>query len=330
VGAHRVFIRPNNATGVVASVSRTEIFGGGGLESFVLADVRPGMFGHPHAALGSMKFVASNGVLRVNNLEPLAEDGNGTLIQFNNATTADVQLLPLDIALANTNEIQERLEITCSGTRAYYDRFISSTRLQNTNGLLHLSTYRDDALLTDVAFYSNGVLVATQTISITDVISILGAPRLVAIGAKADTLSGPAGLSLGFDALATFEIADLSVSANRVTLTAESFAEVADIRGLGILARVLPSFAISGESSISTVPQVSITRSNDFVILRWADPAAAYLVQARPPLSDDPWNTYDPSAIVRTNGMATFTYGAIGSESPPAQFFRLLRYSYND
>ena len=93
---------------------------------------------------------------------------------------------------------------------------------------------------------------------------------------------------------------------------------------------MLPSITITNETSISSAPQLSITRSNEFVILRWADPAEAYLVQGRSPLNDDGWSIFDAGVIDRTNGMATFTVGVGGEEAHPAVFFRLFRYFYND
>jgi hypothetical protein len=329
--ANRMFIRPNGATSTVASVSRTDVFGGGGLDSFVFNNVQLGMFGHAHAALGQMKFAASNGVLRVNNLDPLAEVGNGTLIQLNHATTADVQFLPFEMARPNTNEIQERIDISCSGTDATgYIYFISTARLANSNGVLLLSSYRAAEVPTILALYSNSVLVATQLVSGSNQIAITGAPRLAAVRANADVLDGPAGISLDFDIPATFELAQGATVGNRVKISAGEKTGVADLTVLALQARVLPSFTITNETSTFTVPQLSITRSNGFVTLHWADPVGAYSVQGRSPLFDDPWNTFDSDLIVRANGMTSFTYFVGGAEVPAVQFFRLVRYSYND
>ena len=334
VYANRLFIRPNGETSTVALVSRTDVFGGGGLPSFVFNNVQLGMFGHGHAALGQIKFAASNHTLRVDHLDPLAEGGSGTLVVFDHVHSADIQFLPLDIAQPNTNAVQERIEIQLSGTRSPYVSFLSSATLENSNSVLRLSTYRRDELgtesATDLALYSNGVLLATQSISNSDTISITGSPRLVATGARADTLAGPAGMSLDFDAPGMFELSQGNVTGNRVTLSAPNATGVADITGLALLSTLLPSITITNEFSISSAPQLSIMRSNEFVILRWADPASAYLVQGRAPLSDDGWSMFDPEAIVRTNGMATFTQGIGGPDLSPVLFFRLFRYFYND
>ncbi len=327
----RLFIRPNGITNLVNSISRTEIFGGGGLEFFLFNNVELGMFGHAHAALGKMKFAASNDVLRVDNVEPLAEDGNGTLVRLDHASTAGVQFQPLEIAGPNTNEIQERIDISCSGTDANgYIYFISTARLMNSNGVLLLSTYRAAEVPTILALYSNSVLVATQMVSGSNIIAITGTPRLTAAGASADTLAGPAGMSLDFDGPATFELEQGAAMGNRVKISATQTTSVADLTALALQARVIPSFTITNESSTFTAPQLSITRSNESVILRWADPASAYLVEGRSPLSDDGWGYLDPDAIVRTNGLATFTYGVGEPGVHPVFFFRLARSFYND
>ncbi len=330
VYASRIFIRPNGATSAVTSVSRTDVFGGGGLESFQFNNVQLGMFGHAHAALGQIRFAASNHTLRVDHLDLLAEGGSGTLVVFDHADSASIQFLPLDIAQPNTNAVQERMEIHCSGTRTPYVSFISSVTLENSNSVLRLSTYRSEELATDLALYSNGVRVATQSISNSDTILITGSPRLVATGTRADTLAGPAGISLDFDAPGTFELLQGNVTGNRVTLSAPNATGVADVTGLALLSTLLPSITITNETSISSAPQLSITRSNEFVILRWADPAAAYRVQGRSPLNDDGWSYFDTGVIDRTDGMATFTYDVGGEEAHPVLFFRLSRYFYND
>jgi hypothetical protein len=329
VFANRLFIRPNGATSTVISVSRTDVLGGGGLESFQMNDIRLGMFGNAHVALGEIKYAASNRVLRVNALNPFSEDGNGTLVQFDHTTTAEVRFEPLEIARPTTNEIHERIDINCSGTLGSSDNFISAATLENSNGVLRLSTYRFNEFTTELAVYSNSVLVATQTVSVPDTIFITGGPRLSAIGAKADTLSSPAGMSIDFDAPAAFELSQGTIVGNRVTLSAPAASGVVNVAGLAMLARVLPSFTITNESSTSIPARLSITRSNEFVILRWADPAAVYSLQELSFASDYRY-TFAPEQITRTNGMASFIYRVTGEEVPEALFFQLIRYFYND
>jgi hypothetical protein len=288
------------------------------------------MFGHGHAALGQIRFAASNHTLRVDHLDLLAEGGSGTLVVFDHADSADVQFLPLEIARPNTNQIQERIEIHASGARPSYVSSIRSAILQNSNGVLRLSTYSAWELGGNLAVYSNSVLVATQAISNSDFVTITGGPRLVAAGAKADALSGPGGISLDFDSPALFELSQGIVAGNRVTLTETNVSGVADITGVAFLSMMLPSMTITNETSVASAPQLSITRSNEFVILRWADPAAAYLVEERSALNNDGWSFSDAGVLDRANGMATFYVEVGGEEARPVLFFRLFRSFYND
>ena len=91
----RIFIRPNGATSVVEFVSRTDVFGGGGLPNFNFDEVRLGMFHRPHAALGDIKLVATNRVLTVAEIPPGSEAGGGVMAEFPAADSGQIQLLPM-------------------------------------------------------------------------------------------------------------------------------------------------------------------------------------------------------------------------------------------
>jgi hypothetical protein len=326
---HRLFIRPNGATGVVEYVSRANTFGGGGLPSFELWDVKLGMFGNPHTALGFTKYTATNGVLRVNEVVPATENGNGTLVRFDHAESAAIQFEPIDLARPNTNEFQERLDVSVTGTHSGYSTFISTATLANSNGVLWLSAAQSDSTETVLSVYSNSVLVATQTLALEDRVMITGAPRVSGTGARAETLAGIGGTSLEFDASAAFALPQGDVvNGNRIVLNSAAPSEVADIVGVAVTTKILSSFTITGESSVPlSLPSLSISRSNETIMLHWIDPADAYFPQVKYSFeNNEPWRSVE-STRSHTNGVTTVLFDL--NESPAA-YFRLIRYLYND
>ena len=100
-----------------------------------------------------------------------------------------------------------------------------------------------------------------------------------------------------------------------------------DLTGFAITAQGVPSFTITGETSTTVVPALSITRSNNLVQLRWPDPSLAYAVQMRTNLSDCAWNTLPPIHPVAV-GFAGSTFD-LAESAAPTVFFRLVRPTYD-
>ena len=328
-GGNRIFIRPNGATGIVHHVSRTDVFGGGGLSEFLYNNVQLGMFARPHSALGSARLVATNGVLKLDELAGDLENPAGVLVEFDHAAAANIQLLPLEIAVPNTNAMQERVNISVSGSWNNYVQFIGAATLGNSNGLLQLS-FTFDTSTNSIVIYSNSVPVGTNGSLRDDFISITGEPRLTSVSANAELLEARPGISLGFETPATFHFPDGSTAiGHRAFLSSPLVNGVADITGVAIDTQLISSFTIVNETSTSFTPSLKITREGLNVRLEWADPARAYRLQARQNFEDGFDNL--ELTISYQDGIATAVYNM--AEDGPSlgeagnRFFRLFRYT---
>src|SRR5688572_6908376 len=135
--ADQIFIRPNGATSVVNHVSRTDVFGGGGLDFFNYDALRLGMFYRPHAALGDAKMVATNGTLTMAEIPPGSEEGGGVMAEFGLASMAQINFLPIELAIPNTNDVRHGLEISArGGGQGGSFGFLGAINLWNSNGVL--------------------------------------------------------------------------------------------------------------------------------------------------------------------------------------------------
>jgi hypothetical protein len=325
----RIFIRPNGATGVVHSVSRVDIVGGGGLPGYGVHDVRLGMFGHAHAAVGAVKLVATNATLRLDITNLWEAGGSGAFVELENSAVAEVHLLPLDLAPPNTNAVQERLDVNLSGTFSSTSLgHVGAAALINSNGTLHLSAYLYEVGPLLLTVFSNGVPVGTPNMDVPEPVQITGGPRLIAVGANADRLSSPSGLTFTFESPVVFHTVQGELVGDRVRLQATNWIRLAHLNGLALTAQALPAITITGETSASEVPTLSIVRSNDVVYLRWPDPAAAYVVEFRPGVGEGSWTRLETITLT-SDGFATVAWQLAGSGTS-GQFFRLARYARQD
>ena len=320
----RIFIRPNGATAGVDHVSRLEVFGGGGLPTFFLDQMQLGMFGNSHTLLEKGTFLARPGSLQVTNIPSGWENGGGTLVEFGQASRAQVDLLPLQIAMPDTNDVHAQVELSAIRTRVNWYTAGESLRLQNSNGVLHLwpNLYSDDGVVSAQVF-SNNVLVGSGTFNDEQSVRIEGGPRLVSVAASADTLAGPNSFSLRFDTNATFTFSNgVALVGNRVAVTGLSGGGFADVKALGLLVRDLPSFTIVGESAEFETPRLEIVRAGGRFFARWMDPARAYGLESKTNLN----SSFSDAGLTPsyTNGVATAELG------PDGGFFRLRRDSITD
>jgi hypothetical protein len=342
--ATRMFLRPNGATSIVNSVSRTDVYAGGWLRDFFYDSVRLGMFGNSHEALGAVKFVATNRVLTVvNTNEPgtngsfappsdlSGEIGPGFLVEFEHATTAAVQLLPVDIAVTNANQMQEQLVVSVSGIRNNYLSQIGKAFLANSNGALTFAAAVDSGPNHLLLIYSNDVFVASNEIVSLTPIPVTGGPRLIATSANAELAAAPSTIALTFDRPATFQLPQGSGFAvgNRALVRSTDPAGVASIQGVAVIFQVIPSVTVIAESATYLRPALTISRAQNSITLRWADPARSYWLEEKHDLLD-PWeNSPTPqSPPVYEKEFVSVTY-PIGTGAD-LRFYRLLLPDAND
>jgi hypothetical protein len=324
--ANRIFIYPNGTTGTVDFVSRTDVTVGL-LEEFGFSEIRLGALGHAHAPLGDVKFTATNGVLTMTGF-PLDADAlaAGTQVEFDTAATANVDLVPLALALPNTNSVQEQLTVGVTVVRDAQRLLLSSVSLRNEDGLLRLFLDESYHFTPTTLVYSNALLTGSEPLTNSN-ITISNAARLVGVRAKADTLESPCGVELIFEGQATFNLASGSVIGNRLVLRAESYDFVRSVEGVSFEGRALNSITLVGEQSTSAVPQLNITRRFSVATLRWADPGQGFRPQFRSDIFSGYWeDTIAP--VTYTNGFGTLTFD-LDKPEVPSVFFRLAAYPYS-
>jgi len=322
INGDRIFIRPNGATGTVDHISRTDVFGGGGVENFSYTQVRLGMFGHPHISLNDAKFDARPGALTLDQIVPGEEEGGGVAVELQPSTRAVVNLLPLEIAVPNTNDTRHRLELSATGSRDSYSTYIGSLFLANSNGVLEFTPYIYDEEIATVDVFSNNVLMGSSVVQRPSSLRIDGAPRVTSFEATADTLASPASLGLSFDTNATITLTNgTQLTGNRIVVRTSQWYRFADISSMVIFAHEVPSFTIVSEPAEPFgPPRLEIARSGTNVVLQWVDPAQAYKVE----LSTELVNSFVDAELQPsyTNGIAIVELTPIYDTA----FFRLRRY----
>ena len=331
---NRIFIRPNGATGVVDYVSRTDVFGSGGLNNFSYGQMQLGVFGHAHTAFSQTKFRSSLGALRIEQTAPAPGVEEGVVIQLEPSERAVVNLEPLELALPDTNGVRHSLAFIAIGTKVNYPSQLGVFTLINTNGVLEFSTSLGEGEDTEevtVEVFSDDTPAGSSTFVRGSLPArIEGAPRIVSFDATADTFTTSAGIGVTFDREMTMTFSNGSVLAgNRIQVRAGQLLRFADVNAMAVTAMEIPSFTITDEPTDAiTLPRLEISRSGTNVVLRWPDPAQAYRLEMKTPV--DGWASSSRVDPLYTNGIATVRL------APPADtvFFRLQRsfypYNYND
>jgi hypothetical protein len=324
--ATRLFMRPNGVTNIVDYVSRVDVLSGGGSPDleFMYHDVRIGMFGHVHTALGEVLVDATNGVLTISRFSEDLEDVRGVHVEFDAAVDADIRLRPVMLAVANTNEVQEQVHVRVTGFQQHYgeEMFIMDAALQNTNGTLWLSAQRPllEGDYQRVTIVSNGSIMGSASFTDPVSVAISGAPRLVGVRATADTAIRIASLAFRFESNATFALPSGSVSGNTVIIAGSQRTGVLDVRGVAITAFAVPYITLIGEDSTLLIgPRISISQYKGVVQLTWPDPASAFVPQWRWSFSE-PWQSWLDDPLYYGSGIGTATTAAAGTN----RFFRLI------
>ena len=137
----RIFIIAEGATNHVSYVSRVDVFGSANLPSFNINDVRIGMFGRPHKALGDVNFAAAGGRLTAGPFQGTATNGptNGILVDFKpSAIRWSAQTEPFTLGETNAQLLLSGSGLG-SSDRPYITRYWGPAGFTRSNGVLHLS-----------------------------------------------------------------------------------------------------------------------------------------------------------------------------------------------
>jgi hypothetical protein len=282
-----------------------------GISTFHMNEVRPLYFGRPHKALGDISLQAGGGKLKIARLDPAQPEpeddfieGTGVHVELSRASRCGVELQPVDLSGTNS-EFGITALVKFSSIIWYLTldgNTLGSARLQNsTNGLTLTGIFEPlgtNAQQVRLEVYKSGTLVGTSAVYELDqhlfpAISLSGHPRVVGAGAQANTVEGPPRLGLTFDSSVTFtmtnETENLSLEGDEVRLLSVGpiYAEfplgieewVESVDSILINSRGLTDFTITTEREEPVpVPELSIVRNGNEVVLSWPDPNRAYNV----------------------------------------------------
>jgi hypothetical protein len=312
----RLVLRALNPTGVVDFVSRVDVTTGvlpcedneSHLSTFQMNEMRPGVFGRPHKALGDVALRARVGALtiaRLNPEQPESEndfiEGTGVHVELGRASKALIDFQPVDLSGTNAQFGVTAL-VRPVGQVWYFSTWslaLGTARLRNTtNGLTLTGVFEPlgtNAQQVRLAVYRSGELIGMSSVIETNMfplVSISGSTRILRAGAQANTIETPPGLGFTFDTVVAFSFANgaesLSLEGDEVKFlsvgpTYPEFPKVEmwieSVDAIIVNSRGLTDFTIIGEREEQLgSPRLSITRASDQVNLSWPDPNRAYYV----------------------------------------------------
>lgn len=358
----RLVLRALNPTGVVEFVSRVDVTTGvldedeegEGLSTFHMNEMRLGVFGRPHKALGDVALHARGGTLQIarlhpDELEPQDDfiEGTGVHIEWDRASKSTVDFRPVDLSGTNA-QFGVTAMVRLAGSVWYFGTYVlplGSLRLrQTTNGLTLVGVFErlgTNAQQVRMAVYRAGELVGSSPVlelenSLFPTVTISGNPRVLRAGAQGNTLDAPPGVGLTFDTATTFsftmtngtetvsfegdEVKFLSVGPVYVEFPlVEAWVEIVD--AILVNSRGLTDFTISGEREDSiTPPTLSIARAGGQVNLSWPDPNRTYYLQT----SSDLAAGFNWGGVYPDNSNPIATASDPITTTNQARFYRLI------
>ena len=354
----RLVLRALNPTGVVEFVSRADVTTGTlsdeseGLSTFQMNEMRLGMFGRPHKALGDVGLRARGGALQIARLHPEElependfVEGTGVHIEFDRSSKATVDFEAVDLSGTNAQFGVTAL-VRLAGSVWYFGVTpvpLGNVRLrQTTNGLTLTGVFEPigtNAQQVRMAVYRGGELIGNSPVfelesSLFPSVAISGNPRVLSAEAQGNTVEAPAGLGLTFDAAVTFTFTNgsetISFEGDEVKFLSvgpvymefplvEAWIESVD--SMLVNSRGLNDFTISGEREERlTAPKLSIWRAGGEVNLSWPDPNRSYSLQA----SDDLAGQFTWVAIYPDNTTPIAIASDSISSTNQARFYRLI------
>jgi hypothetical protein len=328
----RVFVRANRPARQVDFISRVDMIGGGGLQSFSLGDEALGMFNRSHKALGPVLFNAANRRLTVTPLPPVDHESfTGVVIDVSKAEHLEADFLPVELDSENA-----ALQILPVGFMAYdigeeviaQDLFAQGT-VQKTNDAIEI-TVDFSALLTpngygiELTAFKSGLVAGHLIVSNTSMAGTLTrkgnkVPRLIS-----STISSRSDVSLGFglDHPATFTASDgTQLYGNHFRFAPVNPCRVVvALSQVAVQTRDVASFTITGERSGPATPRLNISSDSQQLVLSWTDNTRLFTVESAASLS---------GAFTTVTNEVDFldnrsTLGVPINETTP-RFFRLRR-----
>lgn len=267
---NRLIIRAVDPARDVKFVTQVDVTGGGGLDHFLITEMRLGVFNHPHIALDSTLLNAAEGKLTV------TKPGYGSnspqhavAIELEGLSRFDVNLSPVELG---TNGAALTASVVGRVNRVEGE-FVGYAGLRNSNGVLQAFASLPVLLPEmEIAVYRDGCLVGTALVPNSEaVVPISGTPRILGFGATANGLQVLPGLAITLDRPTLFTLPGGAVQeGDQVRFRAPGPLAIEQLSAFVLCASELPAFTICGETTPQTIslqdflvdwtPNVSVKR----------------------------------------------------------------------
>lgn len=343
---NRVFIRANNPTNTVNFVSQVDAYADLGLATFSFTDARPGVFGRGHKALGEAILSPSVGLLTLSNLVAAEtfEDASGVAIELDEAMAFagpgeinpvvgagqfTVNLLPVDLTNNGASLALSMLGIIQGEERLDFGSVAGSTWLLNEAGSLRIRPTLPGNRV-GVAVYEQGQPVGTVLLpEFATEVDVAGAPRVLACGARANSMSSPPGYFFRFDSPTTFTATNgISLAGDEIHVQAVEVGEngtngvrISSYQTCMLAAGNLPILTITSEAEQGIeLPELTIQTFEDYVVVSWPDPNRVFLLEAAPVVEGPFFTVPDPitwsgnTASVRVSTEASSQVFRLGTQ----------------
>ncbi len=269
---NRLVIRAVDPLSEVQFATRVDVTGGGGLDHFLVTDMRLGMFNHPHKALGPALLNAVAGKLEVANPDfgsPGAEPG--VSVELEGLSRFDVNLAPVELG---TNA---SLVASAVGTvNRVAGEFVGYAGVRSSNGVLQaFASLPALELELEIAVYRDGCRAGgAYAPSLLALAEVAGTPKVIGFGAAVNPSQARPGLTITFDGVTTFTLpGGVAVMGDQIRFLASGTDAISQLTTFSLCAIGPAAFTICNETDNRTIqlsdyladlaPKASLKRFND-------------------------------------------------------------------
>jgi len=269
----RLIIQAVDPARDVRFVTRVDVTGGGGLDHFLITEMRLGVLNHPHIALDSTLLNAVDGKLTVRNPDYGSNSPqHAVAIELESLTRFDVDLLPVPLGTNGASMVAS----VVGRVNRIDGEFVGNTGVRNSNGVLQafasLPALQPEM---EIAIYRDGCLVGTALAPGSEaMVPLSGAPKVVGFGAMADGPDVRAGLTITLDRPVTFALpGGTMLEGDQIRFRAPGAFHIEKLSAFVLCASEFPTFTICGETTPQTIhlqdylaewtPNISIKRFAD-------------------------------------------------------------------
>jgi hypothetical protein len=252
---NRLIVRPVAPAREVKFVTQVDVTGGGGLDHFLITQMRPGVFNHPHIALDSTLLSAAEGKLAVTNPDFGSNSSqHAVAIELEGLNRFDVDLSPVELGTDGAAMVASIV----GRVNRVEGEFVGYAGVRHSNGVIvafaSLPVLQSEM---EIAVYRDGCLAGTAQVPISEaLVPLSGAPKAVGFGATANGPQEPPGLGIRLDRTTTFRLPNgtTEIQGDEIRFRAPGPFAIEKLSTFVLCASELPAFTICGETTPQTIP----------------------------------------------------------------------------